>query len=145
MREQQEWTCLPLGSSHCQSKKKSKSPDHLYHQRVRRGYLTSSEMCSANPILNWIQSSLGSVFASIGFACMHVHVPAGIAGLAAAFCAARLTATLGAVVWFAVVRLVLRQQEQSVTQTDCCKLHTGHWDCCWLAFTAHKHRYANTF
>ncbi len=70
---------------------------------------------------------------------MFIHVPAGIAGLAAAFCAAWLTAALGATVRFAVVLLVLWEQEQSVTQTDRCKLHTGHWDCCWLALTAHKH------
>lgn len=76
MREQQEWTCLPLGSSHCQSKKKSKSPDHLYHQRVRRGYLTSS----ANPIFNCIQSSLGSVFCQ-HWVCMHMYLQASLVSL----------------------------------------------------------------
>ncbi len=102
-------------------------------------------MCSANSIFYCIQSSLGTVIGSIDGACMFLHVPAGIAGLAAAFCAAWLTEALGATVRFAVVLLVLWEQEQSIPQTDRCKLHTGHWDCSRLALTAHKNVCVNAF
>lgn len=67
---------------------------------------------------------------------MHMCCNSGlpcIAVLTAALCTSRLAGVFGAIICLGI--LVFRQQQQSIPQTDCCKLHAGYWNGCWLSLT----------
>lgn len=65
----------------------------------------------------------------------HKHRPADVTVLATALRASRLAGRPGVALRLDVLRLMFREQQQGVSQTDSCKLHTGDWNGCRLALT----------
>lgn len=74
----------------------------------------------------------------------HWHGPAEVAVLAPTLRASGLAGCPGVVLRLDVLRLMFRQQQQSVPQTDSCKLHAGYWNGCWLALAAQTRESSQT-